>query len=128
MLKLTYTEAAFHLERLTHSPEQIVALRTTLAMRVGESICIEPSSAAFLLPCHLPAIALLEETVQNRNSDAIALCVADEDSIEVSLTGTWISADYAEDNGIFVTILSDRAERLLEQLWRQTYAGASVRE
>ncbi|MEB3886986.1 alr0857 family protein [Lyngbya sp. CCY1209] len=128
MLKLIYTEAAFHLERLTHSPEQIVAQRATLAMRVGESICIEPSSAAFLLPRNLPAIALLEETVQNRNSDAIALCVADEDSLEVSLTGTWISADYAEDHGIFVTVLSDRAERLLEQLWRQTYAGASVRE
>jgi len=58
MLKLTYTETGFNLERLAQSPEQLVALRVVLAMRVGQSISVEPSTAAFLLPrrqrCHRP--------------------------------------------------------------------------
>jgi hypothetical protein len=71
MLKLTYTETGFTLERLAQSPEQLVTLRVMLAMRVGESICIEPSTAAFLLPVDLIGISLCEEaTIRER--DAIA--------------------------------------------------------
>ena len=126
MLKLTYTETAFHMERLTQSPEQLVWLRVMLAMRVGQPILVEPSAAAFLLPRSLSAIELLEEAIQQHQSEAIALCVADAESVEVSLSGTWITVDPDQENGIFVTVLSDRTEYLLFKLWQEAYTGASV--
>lgn len=128
MLKLTYTETAFHLEYLTQSPEQLVSLRVKLAMRVGDSILVEPSSAAFLLPRHLPMLPLLEDTLSQHNSDAIAVCIADRESVEVSLTGTWITTDLdaEEENGIFITVLGEYTEYLLFKLWKEAYTGASV--
>lgn len=128
MLKLTYTETAFHMERLTQSPEQLVGLRVILAMRVGQSILVEPSAAAFLLPRSLSALELLEEAIRHHQSEAIALCVADAESVEVSLSGTWITVDPDQENGIFVTVLSDRTEYLLFKLWQEAYKGTSVME
>lgn len=126
MLKLTYTETGFNLERLAQSPEQLVALRVMLAMRVGQSISVEPSAAAFLLPTNLSALSLLEAEVQQEGGDAIAVCVADPDFVEVTLRGTWIAADAEEANGIFVTVLSDRAELLLFKLWQEVQCDASA--
>ncbi len=127
MLKLTYTETAFHMEYLTQSPEQLVSLRVQLAMRMGQSILVEPSSAAFLLPRHLPLLPMLEDALRQRNSDAIAMCIADSESMEVSLTGTWITSDLdaEEENGIFVTLLDEYTEYLLFTLWQAAYIGAS---
>lgn len=126
MLKLTYTETATYLEHLTQTPEHLVSLRVTLAMRLGQTILIEPSSAAFLLPSNLPALSLLEDAIQHTEAEMIALCIADEETIEVSLAGTWVSFDPDEENGIFVTRLSDRTEYLLTKLWNEAYSGASV--
>lgn len=128
MLKLTYTETGFNLERLAQSPEQLVALRVMLAMRVGQSICVEPSTAAFLLPANLPAISLLETEARKDGSDTIALCVADAEYVEVTLRGTWISDNSEGADGVFVTVLSDRAEFLVLKLWLETQAAASVVE
>nr|MDJ0554793.1 hypothetical protein [Microcoleaceae cyanobacterium MO_207.B10] len=91
MLKLTYTESGFYIERLATSPEQLVALRVMLAMRVGEKIVVEPSSAAFLLPANLPEMSMLEVAVEKEGGEAIAFCVADREYVEVSLGGTWIT-------------------------------------
>ena len=126
MLKLTYTETGFNLERLAQSPEQLVALRVILAMRVGQSVCVEPSTAAFLLPANLSALSLLEMEVRRDESDAIALCVADAEYVEVNLRGTWLSVNAEGADGIFMTVLSDRAEFLLLKLWYEAQAGASV--
>lgn len=128
MLKLAYTETAFHMERLTQSIEQFVSLRVQLAMRVGQSILVEPSSAAFLLPRHLPMLPILEDALRRHNSDAIAMCVADAESVEVSLTGTWITTDLEaeEENGIFITLLDEYTEYLLFTLWQEAYTGASL--
>ena len=128
MLKLTYTETAFHMERLAQSPEQVVSRRVRLAMRVGESIRVEPSSAAFLLPRHLPMLSRLEDALSENSGEAIAVCVADAESVEVSLTGTWITTDLDadEENGIFIAVLPERTEHLLFTLWQAAYTGASV--
>ena len=125
MLKLTYTETGFNLERLAQSPEQLVALRVVLAMRVGQSISVEPSTAAFLLPANLPALSLLESEARRDDTDSIDLCVADADFVEVTLRGTWIGESEGA-HGVFATVLSDRAERLLLALWLETQAAAEV--
>jgi hypothetical protein len=126
MLKLTYTESSFYMERLAQSPEQLVGRRAMLAMRVGQKIVVEPSSAAFLLPIDLRAMSMLEEAIREEGNDTIALCDADEEYAEVSLGGTWISTDVRGESGVFVTVLSDRVEFLLLKLWQEAQAGASV--
>ncbi|MBD2480597.1 MULTISPECIES: alr0857 family protein [Planktothrix] len=126
MLKLTYTETAFHIERLSQSPEQLVALRVKLAMRMGQTMVVEPSSASFLLPVNVSTLSMLEAAVRQQRSEAIALCVADTETIEVSLTGTWITVDPEGESGIFLTVLGDRTESLLYHLWLQASGNTSV--
>ncbi len=140
MLKLTYTESGFYMERLAKSPEQLVALRVTLAMRVGQKIEVEPSSAAFLLPANLPDLSMLEAAVQKEEGEAfgsrcvslrdikssIDICIADDEFVEVSLGGTWITEYIGSENGIFITALSDWVELLLLKLWQATESDASV--
>jgi hypothetical protein len=66
MLKLTYTETGFRLERLAQSLEEWVQGRVILALRVGQSLLVEPSTASFLLPVDLPGLPLLEASVQRK--------------------------------------------------------------
>lgn len=126
MLKLTYTESGFFMERLTTSPEQLVALRVMLAMRVGQKIVIEPSSAAFLLPANLPEMSMLEVAVKKEGGAAIDFYIADDEFVEISLGGTWITVDPEHENGILIAALSDRIELLLLKLWQANEAAASV--
>jgi hypothetical protein len=126
MLKLTYTETTFHIERLSQSPEQLVALRVKLAMRMGQTMVVQPSSASFLLPAGLPALSMLEAALRQQQSEAIALCLADAETLEVSLTGTWITVDPEGETGIFLSVLGDRTESLLYHLWQKAYGSASV--
>lgn len=125
MLKLTYTENGFQLERLTESPEQLVALRVMLAMRVGESVSVSPSTASFLLPVSLSVLQLIEAEVRRLNTDLITLCVADAEFVEISLQGTWITTNAENAEGIFITVLSDRLELLLSKIWFEGEADAS---
>lgn len=123
MLKLTYTDTGLNIERLAQSPEQLVALRVMLAMRVGETIIVEPSSASFLLPVDLLGLSVLIESVQQFPPEIVSLSPADANYYEITLQGTWIEIEQEEEsddaNGIFVTRLTERIELLLWQLWKQ---------
>lgn len=123
MLKFTYTDSGFNLERLAYSVEELVSRRVILAMRVGKSVLVEPSTAAFLLPADLCGLHCLE--AESRRDDAIALCAADAEYVEISLRGTWISDDAESGEGVFVTAMSDRTEFLLLKLWQQAQSAAS---
>ena len=124
MLKITYTETGFNLEYLADSLEQLVMRRVILAMRLGESVLVEPSTASFLLRVDLPSLNLLEAEAVGNDSEKIELCVADEDYIEVTLQGTWIASNSHMAEGLFVTTMSDRTELYLFKCWEQTQAGA----
>ena len=127
MLKLIYIESGFYMERLTQALEQFIVLRVMLAMGVGQKILVEPSSAAFLLPVSSPELSMLEVAAQKEGWEDIAICVADDEFLEVSLGGIWITTLYPEkDNGVFITALSDRIELLLFKLWQATETNASV--
>jgi len=58
MLKLTYTEFGLHLERVTVSLETLVSQRVVLALRMGQTLHVEPSRAAFLLSIEVPGFAV----------------------------------------------------------------------
>ncbi|AFY34736.1 alr0857 family protein [Calothrix sp. PCC 7507] len=126
MLKLTYTERSFYLECLTLSLEEWVAQRVILALRVGQSLSIEPSTASFLLPVDLPGVERLKAEVQRNDSEIIALSTCDVEYLEVTLWGSWLSEGSEEAVGVFVTAMSDRSEFYVHQLWQEAQACASV--
>ncbi len=118
MLKLTYTENGFYLEHLAQSLEEWVTARVILALRAGSRLCVEPSTASFLLPADMPQLRHLER--QQEGEDAIALCVCDADYIEVNLQGTWMTSDSEGEAGIFVTSMSYAVEFFLLKLWEES--------
>lgn len=118
MLKFVYTDTSFHLERLAQSLEELVAARAIVAMRVGQSLCIEPTTASFLLPADLPTLRDLEVQALREDGETIAVSVADAEYVEVSLRGTWIAADQETAEGVFVTSLCDRTEFFLLKCWQ----------
>lgn len=126
MLKLTYTETSFHLECLTQSLEEWVAQRVILALRIGQSLCVEPSSASFLLPVALPGLEQLKFEVQWDERETIVLCVCDSNYLEVTLRGSWLSDGSEDVKGVFVTTISDRTELLLHKLWLAATSCASA--
>lgn len=126
MLKLTYIETGFHLELLAKSLEEWIAMRVILALRVGECICVEPSTASFLLPANSPGLDLLEAEVQRQETDIIALSACDAEYVEVILKGTWLASDLESAEGVFVAVLSHSSEFFLLKLWHEAQISASV--
>jgi hypothetical protein len=126
MLKLTYTDVQLTLERLSGSIETLVAQRVVLALRVGQSIHVEPGKAAFLLPMGVVNLKEFKAAVRSEGSNAIALCAVDEDFLEVSLKGTWIAGHCDAHEGMFIAGLSDRTEFFVHKLWQATQTAASV--
>ncbi|MBG1244213.1 alr0857 family protein [Nostoc sp. NZL] len=125
MLKLTYTESSFYLECVTLSLEEWVAQRVILALRVGQSLCIEPSTASFLLPVDLPGVEVLKAEVKRDDRGIIALCACDAEYIEVTLWGSWLLDSSKDAVGVFVTTMSDRAEFFLHKLWQEAQESST---
>jgi hypothetical protein len=118
MLKLTYTENGFYLERLAQPLEDWVTTRVILALRAGTNLCVEPSTASFLLPANMPQLRHLER--HGEGEDAIALSVCDAEYVEVSLKGTWMTSDTEGIEGVFVTSMSYAVEFFLIKLWEES--------
>jgi len=126
MLKLTYLNNGFDLEHLTQPLEEWVALRVILALRVGQHISVEPSTASFLLPVDLPGLDSLVFEAQRLGGDVMTLCACDAEFIEISLHGTWLASHTTTEEGIFVTNLYYVIEFLLFRLWQEAQIGATV--
>jgi hypothetical protein len=131
MLKLTYTEKSFYLECLNQSLEQWVQGRVILALRVGQCLCVEPSTASFLLPVDLPGVEALKAEVLKAEikgdvSEIMALSVCDTEYLEVTLRGSWISNGSEDAEGVFVTAMSERTEFFVHKLWQEAQKSASV--
>jgi hypothetical protein len=126
MLKLIYTQGSFDLEHLALSVEEWVAQRAILALRIGKSLCIEPSQASFLLPVDLPGVERLKAEVRGNDSEIIDLCNCDAEYLEITLRGYWLSDGSEDAVGVFVSKMSDRTEFFLYKLWNESQVGASV--
>ncbi|BAZ37964.1 hypothetical protein NIES4101_38930 [Calothrix sp. NIES-4101] len=126
MLKLTYTDTDFYLEYLAQSLEDWVQARVILALRVGQSLCVEPSTASFLLPVDLPGIEMLKRLAICGDREIITVCLCDSEYIEVTLHGSWISSACEDANGVFVTRMSDRTEFFLHKLWQEAQVCQEV--
>ena len=126
MLKLTYTDNSFYLECLTQSLEEWVAQRVILALRVSQTLRIEPTTASFLLPLDLPGVERLKTEVNRHDSKIMGLSNCDAEYLEVTLDGSWLCDGNDEAVGVFVTTMSYGAEFFLYKLWQESQVCASV--
>ena len=126
MLKLTYIETGFYLEYLAKSLEDWVQERVVLALRVGESLYIEPTTAAFLLPADLPDLETLVMEIRRLDPESISFSAGDAEYIEVSLNGTWVSLNADSEEGVFAAAMSHSIEFFLLKLWQDSQVSTSV--
>ena len=124
MLKLTYTDNNFSIERLSEPLEDWLNIRILLCLRAATSIYVEPSTASFLIPTNLPYWEDLK-ALNLENEEIIELNVCDTEYLEVSLQGTWITSEENSNEGVFVCVLSTKAELLLNQLWQEAQISTS---
>ena len=125
MLKLTYTETSFYLECIAQSLEEWVQARVIFALRVGQYLCVKPSTASFLLPVDLSGVERLKVLACRDDREFIALDACDADYMEVTLRGSWLSDSFEDADGLFVTAMSDRTEFFLHELWLEAQACTS---
>ncbi|MDJ0599533.1 MAG: hypothetical protein QNJ37_11905 [Crocosphaera sp.] len=120
MLKLTYTHNGFYIDHIEESLEAWVTTRVILALRSGTSLCVEPSSASFLISLDLPYVDQLLKNVNQFSEEIVEVYRCDDEAMEVVLEGTWLGSDVASEEGIFVCRLSDRLESLLYHIWQES--------
>lgn len=125
MLKLTYVENDFFLERLDVTLEEWVAARVFLCVRASSPFYVEPSAASFLLPADLPDLSDLEAIVAE-GFEFLSITPVDAGYVEIGLEGTWLSSEPDSEEGVFACAIGDRAELLLSRLWLEAQLGASV--
>lgn len=127
MLKLTYTEAGLHMERLATSLEVVVAQRMILALRCGRKFYIEPGHASFLLAADVPDVKQLEKAVRHDANRVIAVTPVDDQCVEISLSGSWMAESAEALEGMFLTMMSDRTEFFVYKLWQTSQSQVSSR-
>jgi len=120
MLKLNYTEVGLYMERVVTSLELLIAQRVVLAMRLGQTLHVEPGCASFLLPADLPELAHLELALSQEQSASATVISVDSEYVEVSLTGSWIADSDEAQEGMFLTLLGDRSEVYIYKLWQMS--------
>ncbi|WP_404786311.1 alr0857 family protein [Altericista sp. CCNU0014] len=125
MLKLTYTETGFRLERLKISLELWVSQRVSMTLCAGQTLYFEPSKASFLLPAKDPGLFRLEQLLSAEYKPFISFSTVDDAYVEVSLKGSWIAESMDAHEGIFIATFSNQVEFYLHKLWQSTQAQAS---
>lgn len=120
MLKVAYTESGLHLERLSQSIEEWIALCVVLALRTSQRLVLERGHASILLPVTLVNLSTLKSILQPEDVEAVTLSVCDEEFIEISLLGTWITTCADETEGTFIANLSPKVETTLLRLWQES--------
>jgi hypothetical protein len=126
MLKLTYTENDFSLERLNESLQDWIENRVILALRSATNLHIESSTAAFLLSSEsLHLVNLQKVANENANENIVEICRCDGEYVEVILKGTWLTSHAESNTGIFVTVLSSSVELLFQQLHNEQFSRSN---
>jgi hypothetical protein len=120
MLKLNYTDVGLFMERTLTNPELLIAQRVLLAMRLGQTLYVEPGHASFLLPADLPELEGLEAALQREYNPSAMIFSVDDASVEINLSGCWVAESKEAHEGMFLTVMSDRIERFIYKLWQMS--------
>ena len=125
MLKLNYTDVGLYIERTMTNPELLIAQRVLLALRLGQTLHVEPGRASFLLPADIPELNVLEMALHQEYDSVVTLIAVDAEFMEVGLSGSWIAEDKDAHEGMFLTLMSDRLEQFIYKLWQMSEAHIS---
>ena len=68
----------------------------------------------------MQTILTLLKNVDQFAEEILEVNRCDDEAMEVVLEGTWLGADVASEEGLFVCRLSDRLESLLYQIWQES--------
>lgn len=120
MLKLNYTQDGLYMEQVAAPLEVIVAQRVMLALRMAQTLHVEPGRAAFLIACEVPGLAQLVAEVQATQEVDVTLTPVDEEFVEISLHGSWIAQNSQAEEGMFIAALPARLEYFVYKLWQLT--------
>lgn len=115
MLKITYLENDVCLECLSKSAEVWKSERILLNLRAAVGVYTESSIASLVFPVNLPGLGQL---IHLAEQDEIELLPCDDEYIEVSLSGTWITQTEHSELGVFICEITPYSESLLTQLWQ----------
>jgi hypothetical protein len=126
MLKLTYTDAGLQMERVAEVLETLVTQRVILALRLGQTLHIEPSQASFLLPNNAPGLNQLQLSMRLEKNRVIDVTAVDDRFVEVSVRGSWLADNIDAHEGMFITMFGDRTEFLIHRLWQNTQRQTSA--
>lgn len=126
MLKLTYTEAGLHMERLNTSLEMLIAQRAVLALRCGSRFHIEPGRASFLLSATVPELIYLKVLTRQEWSQSIAINPVDKGFVEIRLFGSWVADVAQAHEGMFLAEFRKDAEFWTYKLWQQSQSRIST--
>ena len=123
MLKLNYTNCGLYLEQVAAPLEIAIAQRVMLAISTGQTLCVEPGRASFLLSVDIPGLSGLRllldtEHLEREQEGAIAISAVESDYVEVCLQGTWIAPNAAAEEGALMAALHPETEATLYQLWQ----------
>lgn len=118
MLKLNYTEVGLHMERSQSAPELLIAQHVVLAMRLGQTLWVEPGHAAFLLLANSLELKQLEQEA----SPMVMVLPVDDEFAEVNLQGSWIAQSQAAHEGMFLSVMAEQTEQLIYRLWQMSKA------
>jgi hypothetical protein len=126
MLKLSYTDIGLLMERISTPLETLIAQRVILAMRLGQPLYIESGRASFLLPADIPELVYVETLIQQNRTGDLSLFPVDAEFVELSLCGTWVAQSSDAQEGMFLSLLSDRLEFYVVKLWQLSQAQVSL--
>ena len=81
---------------------------------------METGHASFLLPADVPELEQLELSLRQDYGSKVSVIPVDDEFVEVSLNGSWIAESKEAHEGMFLTVLSDRAEFFIYKLWQMS--------
>jgi hypothetical protein len=116
MLKVTYTPTGLYLEYLSESLDALLADRVRIHARSGLPLVMQPTSASIPLPASLSGLKALARWQE------VQVSPCDRGWVEVSLSGTWLTTDADQDNGVFMAELRPGLEQQLYSLWQSAQA------
>lgn len=123
MIKITYLENEIRLEHLIKSTEVWKSDRILLNLQAGISIYVESGVGSLIFPVTPSSV---ENFTKLAETEMVYLNFCDERYVEVSLLGTWIAESQNSEEGIFICDLSRKKERLLYQLWQESFVETSI--
>ncbi len=118
MLKIVYAAETITVTRLAKPLEKVVAQRAVLAVRLGQALHIQKGVATLLLPAGLVGVAALGKK--------LPICLVDEEAVELTLGGTWLSGEAEGQDGVFLAVLPTTIESLIVTLWQTARLLASA--